>query len=136
MFGKFFNNVRINFIAMSVTFGNIFGAIRLVCNSAFFKHARIFSESHGSSVFSAGYFFFLFWHKVNDRMLGIGFYLSSMSIGDISNVSSIFYYHKLHAITKTEIRNLVFTNKLNGLDNPFYSPAPKTARNQYSIILA
>src|SRR3989344_2713900 len=112
---------------MSVPLGYFCFVVCSLGNSAICKYTWVCAQAHRPAKGILRQIFFLTFHNSNDRMFRSWVYLCCVCFRESSNISSILNGKPVHAITKSKIRNLIFTSKTDRSYDSFYSSLSKTA---------
>lgn len=117
----------VEFIAVSVSFGYLIGAICLLGKSSFFDTTRIGSESHRPTLGSDG---FLIFHEVNHLMLGCIVEFFGIGTSKTAHIASELNCHNLRSETESKVRDLVCAGIFCGKDFPLGSSGPESTRDE------
>ena len=104
-----------------MTFANFVFSISFSGQTSFFKNSRITAQTHRAAVFACFYESFLLRHYIYDGIFSFWVNFGSVGALHAQNIARIFNNGELHAVAKTEIRNLVFPRETNGFQFAFYA---------------
>src|SRR3989344_3032614 len=117
---------RINLVTMTMALFDKLFFVRSACHSSLLQIARICTETHGATVFIIRKVLFLLQHHIYHWIDCCFLDFRRIRVFKLQHIACILYYHQLHTIAETKIRNFMLACKLYRLHLPFYTSLAET----------
>src|SRR3989338_6257585 len=119
---------------MPMALGNVQLTISRRRPAPLFEHTIISPQPHRAAIAILAHIFGLLGIEVNNRMRRLVINLHGVRSREPEHMTSKLNRRQLHAVAKTQIRNLFLPRELNRRDNPLDPARAKSARDNNSVI--